>query len=90
MVEEDPIAGVGAEGLTIRASPLSAAALSEVAPGTAAKGSNNNSKCPLRTGNYAVKDLTNQLKQLSASELGSQEAKEMIERRDIEDVLFSY
>ena len=84
-MEEDAEAGIGAEGLRLRTGPLSAAELSATSSG--ALGTER--CCPLRSGNSAVKDITSQLKAMDARSLGGDAARELIERRDIEDVLFS-
>ena len=91
IVEEDPLAGIGAEGLRLRDRPLAATELSNI------RNYNNNSKyinndietCPLKCGNTAVKYLTDELKNMDPSALTNSVARELIERRDIEDILFS-
>ncbi|RHY02274.1 hypothetical protein DYB37_009855 [Aphanomyces astaci] len=72
-VQEDPIAGVGAEGLRVNSNPLFASS-------TAAA---------VMSGNHATRLLTQQLRNMHPEMLGSDEAKEIIARRDIEDVLFT-
>ena len=73
-LEEDSEAGVGIEGLTNR---------------------HGSGKLELTTtttitsGNKQTELLTNQLKQMDVSNLSSEEAKDMIERRDLEDILYS-
>lgn len=71
-VEEDPIAGIGAEGLRINHAPLLAGRTAGVS-----------------SGNTATKLITQELLAIPASQLGGREAKELIEQRDIEDILFS-
>lgn len=72
-IEEDPIAGIGAEGLRIRDGPLKS----------------QSSREHIRSGNTAFNDLTTELKAIKVENLSSQEAKDLIERRDVEDILFS-
>ena len=74
-LEEDPVAGIGAEGLRVykqRAPP-----------------SSNSCTCTLKQTNRAVSLLTSDLKAIKPSELNSAEAKDLLERRDLEDILFS-
>ena len=73
MIEEDPEAGVGAEGLRIRAGPLSF---------------EKEEKC-IQSGNNAVNDITQSLLSMKTSDLHSQEANDLRERRDLEDILYS-
>jgi len=71
-LEEDPIAGIGAEGLRVyRDRPLF------------------DQSEAVKVTNRAVKDITGELKALAPSQLNSFAAKELIERRDIEDILYS-
>ena len=42
-----------------------------------------------RSGNQAVKDITQQLKNIDVQDLSGAEARALIEARDVEDVLFS-
>ena len=72
-IVEDPIAGIGAEGLRLNKGPVQAL-------------SDNGH---IVSGNRAVKDITKELKSMDVSELHSIEAKILKEARDIEDVLFS-
>jgi hypothetical protein len=72
-LEEDPVAGVGAEGLRLRGGPL---ALSKASEG-------------LQSGNKAVSDITTSLLNMKTSDLNSQEANDLRERRDLEDILYS-
>jgi hypothetical protein len=75
MLEEDPEAGIGAEGLRIREGPLSS-----LDRGSGGK---------IQSGNKAVGDITKALLNMKTSELHSQEAADMRERRDLEDILYS-
>lgn len=75
-LEEDPQVGIGAEGLRLNAGPIRASS-SAVDDGS-------------RSGNVQMDELTRNLKQLHAKgELDSEEARAMLEARDIEDILFS-
>ncbi|KAF0695671.1 Aste57867_13531 [Aphanomyces stellatus] len=75
VVEEDAIAGVGAEGLRVNDKPLFAM---DKASGAA-----------LTSGNAATRLLTKDLKNMRPEMLGSDEARDILARRDIEDVLFA-
>ena len=99
-VVEDPVAGIGAEGLRLYEKPLQAAALGQLsavvtntdvskraATLTAKYTTNPGNKCV--SGNRAVDQLTDELKALNTSELISEQAKDLIERRDIEEILYS-
>ena len=46
--------------------------------------------CSLRHGNRAVSLLTSDLKAIKPSDLNSAEAKDLLERRDLEDILYSW
>lgn len=72
-VQEDTLAGIGAEGLRLSSQPLHA----------------HQAQSPVQSGNRAVSLLTSELKGLRASDLQGREARELIERRDIEDILYS-
>ena len=73
-LEEDPEAGVGAEGLRLREGPINF---------TSGAGE-------LRSGNRQVDLITQDLKDLHVKgELQSEEAKMAMEARDVEDILFS-
>ena len=72
-VIEDPSAGIGAEGLNLRAGPLKAVVTT----------------ASLTSGNMAFKDISAQLRTIETGQLHSEEAKDLRERRDIEDILFS-
>ena len=71
--------------MRLRDGALNATTLTEIS----SIGGDKKGTCPLKSGNKAVKDITNQLKDMKASELNGQEAKDLIERRDLEDVLYS-
>ncbi|KDO22986.1 hypothetical protein SPRG_11833 [Saprolegnia parasitica CBS 223.65] len=73
VVEEDPVAGVGAPGLRISATPFVA----------------SSHELPVRSGNRATKLLTDELRQMAPAELGSEKARDLLQRRDLEDVLFA-
>lgn len=75
-IEEDPIAGVGAEGLRLTNKPL---LLSQ----------RNASATGIESENVAMKSLTMELKAMTASSLQGQEARDIIERRDLEDILYN-
>jgi hypothetical protein len=86
-VEEDPEAGIGAEGLRIRDEPITAAKLSSSSSATISeKGGAGNA---LRSGNAAVSEITSELLKMDVKDLHSEEARRLREARDIEDVLFS-
>ena len=75
VVEEDPVAGVGAEGLRLRDGPLiaAAAAATDAAPKQS----------------RAVQLITQDLLAMNVNDLNSAEAKALRESRDVEDVLFA-
>lgn len=73
-IAEDPVAGVGVEGLTLREGPVK---------------TDMESGSKLTSGNRAFRDISAQLRSINTSELNSEEARDLRERRDIEDVLFS-
>jgi hypothetical protein len=77
-VVEDPVAGVGIEGFS-SSKPYKAPSTNPNPAG----GSHT------RSGNNATKLLTNDLLALDPKSLGDREAKDLIERRDIEDILFA-
>jgi hypothetical protein len=101
-VVEDPIAGIGAEGMriytksstangtgTIASSDdrhISPSNISNIKPNANADA---NSKCDCKSGNRAVSDITNELLRMDVKDLHSDRARELREQRDIEDVLFS-
>jgi len=72
-VEEDAVAGVGVDGLTIRRGPIVF----------------NSTNTPIKSGNNAVQEITKELLAMDVSRLQSTEAARLRELRDIEDVLFS-
>lgn len=74
IITEDPIAGVGIDGLRITDGPISRT--TEV----------NKS---VQSGNFAVNDITKSLMNMKSTELHSEEAKDLRERRDLEDILYS-
>lgn len=82
IIVEDPVAGVGIDGLTLIKEPLQAVQLSalsgKVVPAEDRKGLTE-----------SMHLITKELKALSPNELQSDLAKDLIERRDIEDVLFA-
>jgi hypothetical protein len=80
VVQEDPVAGIGAEGLRLREAPLAARELGALRDGQSAA---------VLSKNTAVKTLTDELKGMNPDDLGSAKARDLIERRDIEDILFS-
>jgi len=82
-VIEDPVAGVGAEGLRLNSGPIKP--LSVINQKVNLSGSLEK----VVSGNRAVDDITNQLKSMASGHLNSFEANELKERRDIEDILFS-
>lgn len=75
-LEEDPVAGVGVDGLRVTNAPLLAQ-------------KNGISDCPFVSGNSNVKEITKDLLAMKVSDLHSEKAKELREQRDIEDILFS-
>ena len=89
-LEEDPVAGIGAEGLRIykpRSDPGSNSGTSSTA--ATASSSMCEGGCSLKHGNRAVSLLTSDLKAIKPSDLNSAEAKDLLERRDLEDILYS-
>lgn len=91
VVEEDPNFGIGAEGLRISDKPLTTSSLAAVSTCSSATSTKGTKGCTaaVNSGNAATKLLTNELLSMDAMALQSQAAKDIIERRDIEDVLFS-
>jgi hypothetical protein len=75
-VVEDPAAGIGAEGLRTNTGPLLATTLATV-------------QQPIRSTTRAMDSLTAELKSIAVTELGGAHAKDLLERRDLEDILFS-
>jgi hypothetical protein len=84
LLEEDPQAGIGAEGMRIHEGPIKANSVQQSPMLKGRAGS-----CPLKSGNAAVNDITQTLRSMKASDLQSDEAKQLRELRDLEDVLFS-
>ena len=72
-VVEDASAGVGIDGIELRAGPLVLSSNTE----------------DVKSGNLQMKLLTNELKSLDPKSLQSAEAKDLIEKRDLEDILYS-
>ena len=90
-VTEDPIAGVGAEGLRISAAPLKAGKLQQLQQSSSSSSKLSAlppgaSKTPATA---AVDCLTAELKAIDVSQLNNERARDLIERRDIEDILYS-
>ncbi|RYH13027.1 hypothetical protein EON65_36665 [archaeon] len=79
MVLEDPKQGVGLDGLTLHHRPLYASELQKP----------NMTSYPGNVTTKAVALLTEELKGMAADQLGSEAARDLIERRDIEDILFA-
>lgn len=83
-VIEDPIAGVGIEGITLSNTlGLRSADLKSISS------QNSRQLSKLKSGNYAMDQLTMELKSISVQELDGEHAKDLIERRDLEDILYS-
>lgn len=81
IVEEDPVAGVGAVGLRLRDEPLGAA--SSFSSSTSSRSQLNDVKA-----NRQVALITAQLLTMPVEELHGAEARALREARDIEDVLY--
>lgn len=73
-VIEDPIAGIGAEGLRLSYKPIF---------------SKNEEDNNIKIGNNATTLLTNDLKALKVCELTSERARDLLERRELEQILYS-
>lgn len=86
-LQEDPVAGIGAEGLRLCDAPLLVGTTlhSAVKPSI----QQQSGKMSLFDQNQSVADITSELKALSVAELGSEHARDLIERRDLQDVLYS-
>jgi hypothetical protein len=83
-IEEDPEAGITTE-LRTSSQPLNASDLASIAATSASmKDKNDGVKQP----NAAFNQLTNELKAIAPTELGGEQAKDLIERRDLEDILY--
>ena len=84
-IEEDPQAGITTE-LRTSSQPLNASDLANIAmSGGSTKDGSDGVKQP----NAAFNQLTSELKALAPTELGGQQAKDLLERRDLEDILYS-
>lgn len=70
---EEGIEGIGAEGLRIRNEPLRL----------------HQSSDTIKSGNTAMQHLTKELKAMDVTKLGGNEARDILERRDLEDILFT-
>ena len=79
-VIEDAVAGIGAEGLRLNAGPLCSAQLNSIQP------SNSES---IKNTNRAFDTITSELKSIAVTDLDGAHAKDLIERRDLEDILYS-
>ena len=77
-VIEDPEAGIGAEGLRINAGPLKSDELKSIQTTKA-----------IQSTSRAMDNITAELKSIAVTELNDSYAKDLIERRDLEDILFS-
>jgi hypothetical protein len=73
-VIEDPVAGIGVDGLTLRPGPIKVVTTSSK---------------QLQSGNRAFRDISASLRDTSVGELASAEVKDLLERRDIEDILYT-
>ena len=84
-VIEDPIAGIGIEGgiASTNTGSLRAADLKSISS------QNSRQISKLKSGNHAMDQLTMELKSISVQELDGEHAKDLIERRDLEDILYS-
>lgn len=84
-VIEDPIAGIGIEGgiASTNTGGLRSADLKSISS------QNSRQISKLKSGNHAMDQLTMELKSISVQELDGEHAKDLIERRDLEDILYS-
>jgi len=84
-VIEDPIAGIGIEGgiVSTNTGGLRADDLKSISS------QNSRQISKLKSGNHAMDQLTMELKSISVQELDGEHAKDLIERRDLEDILYS-
>lgn len=84
-VIEDPIAGIGIEGgiASTNTAGLRSADLKSISS------QNSRQISKLKSGNHAMDQLTMELKSISVQELDGEHAKDLIERRDLEDILYS-
>ena len=86
------MAGIGAEGLRIykqRSDPGGCAISSGSGSGGGGGGGgiDKDGGCSLKRANRAVSLLTSDLKAIKPADLNSAEAKDLLERRDLEDIL---
>lgn len=77
-VIEDPIAGIGAEGLRLNSGPLKSSELKNMQPIQA-----------IQSTSKAMDTITAELKSIAVTELNDSYARDLIERRDLEDILYS-
>lgn len=77
-VLEDPTAGIGAEGLRMNTGPLKSSELGSIQTSNAIKSTSR-----------AMDNITAELKSIAVTELNDAHAKDLIERRDLEDILYS-
>ena len=76
-VIEDEEAGCGIEGLTLREGPI-----------IASQG-RQDQRGKVKSGNFAMNEITKQLKSMDVKDLHNEEAKRLREARDIEDILYT-
>ena len=76
-VIEDEEAGCGIEGLTVREGPIIASQGRQEHVGD------------VKSGNFAMNEITEQLKAMDVKDLHNEEAKRLREARDIEDILYT-
>ena len=74
---EDEEAGCGIEGLTLREGPIIADQGRQDVSGV------------VKSGNFAMNEITQQLKSMDVKDLHNEEAKRLREARDIEDILYT-
>lgn len=86
-VIEDPIAGVGIEGGGFTSTNTLGLRSADLKSIISTQSSRQLSK--LKSGNHAMDQLTMELKSISVQELNGEHAKDLIERRDLEDILYS-
>ena len=73
---EDPEAGVGAEGMRLYTGPIKASPVAATVPA-------------VKSTSRAMDSITAELKSIAVTELNDSHAKDLIERRDLEDILYS-
>lgn len=78
-VTEDPQAGIGAEGLRLNTGPLKSTELSNI----------QSSQKAIKSTTIAMDAITAELKSIAVTDLSGAHAKDLIERRDLEDILYS-